>query len=119
MQANLKAYDTAVQRNIREAQQQNGAEHRQRIANEAPKDTWFMANHTRVEFTPSGLGYDVGFWASDFTSAGLTFYPPFVVFGTYRQQANDFVFRATEPFRAVATERIAVAMRSAADEVAT
>lgn len=118
MVANLYAYNEAVQRNVRQAVQENGAEHRQRIAEEAPKDTGFMASQTRVEYSPEGLTYEVGYFAPDFTSAGFPFYPPYVVFGTSRMAANDFIFRATEPFRSVATERVADAVRAAADEVA-
>jgi HK97 gp10 family phage protein len=47
-----------------------------------PKRTQFMADHIKAWFTTSGLGFEVGWDATDFIEAGFAFYPYFVEFGT-------------------------------------
>jgi HK97 gp10 family phage protein len=48
----------------------------------APKDTAFMAEHVRTEYTPEGFGFETGWLAQDYLDAGLPFYPPYQEFGT-------------------------------------
>lgn len=55
----------------------------------APVDTGYMRDHIRKEFTPAGLGYQVGFRESDFPGG---FYPLYVIFGTRTMAARDFLF---------------------------
>lgn len=116
--ANFHALDEAAMRNVLEAQAQNGAGHRQRMEDEAPKDTHFMAEHTEVRFSEGGYTYEVGYWPEPFLAAGLSFYPPFVALGTYKMQANDWIFRATEPMRDIARMRVGDAIKDAVAEVA-
>jgi hypothetical protein len=99
------------------AQAENGAEHRQRMYDEAPKDTHFMAEHTEVRFSEGGYTYEAGYWPDPFLAAGLPFYPPFVALGTSKQQANDWIFRATEPMREIAKRRVGDAIKDAIAEV--
>lgn len=53
-----------------------------------PKDTWFMAEHIRVEHTPDYRAFEVYWDPEDFEAEGLEFYPPFVEFGTSKQRAQ-------------------------------
>jgi HK97 gp10 family phage protein len=48
----------------------------------SPKDTTFMSQHVHEWFTPSGLGFEVGWDVMDFVENGLAFYPYFQEFGT-------------------------------------
>jgi hypothetical protein len=118
MQANFKAYERAVQTNVRAAQQENGAEHQRAVMDEAPKRTGFLAKHVQLSFSEGGLAYEVFHQDSDFLNAGFAAYYWFVIFGTSRMAGNDYMFRATERFRPIGVQRIADAMKSAADEVA-
>lgn len=60
----------------------------------APKDTWFMANHIRVEFTPQQRGFEVFLEPAEFFAAGHEYYPPFVEFGTSISAAQPFLLPA-------------------------
>lgn len=117
--ANFRAFDERCQELVLQAQQENGAEHRQRMYDEAPKDTHFMANHTEVRFSEGGYTYEVGYWPEPFLEAGLPFYVPFVALGTSRMPANDWIFRATEPMRQIGTRRVGDAIKTAVRESAT
>jgi hypothetical protein len=69
--ANLYARDERLQLDVR---QLNGdyAEYVRGLAWQlAPKDTRFMANHIRKDFSPDLLRWSVGYAAEDFTSRGL------------------------------------------------
>lgn len=54
----------------------------------APVRTGFMRDHVAYELLPSGLGYEAGWRESDFTAAGLPFYPLFQELGTRFMAAN-------------------------------
>jgi len=114
--ANFRAFDQKCQDLVLAAQQENGTEHRQRMHDEAPKDTHFMANNTEVRFSAEGYTYEVGYWAEAFDVAGLPFYVPYVAFGTSRQAANDWMFRATEPMRDISRQRVGDAIKQAVAE---
>jgi hypothetical protein len=116
--ANFRAFDERCQELVLQAQQENGAEHRQRMYGEAPKDTHFMADHTEVRYSAGGYTYEVGYWEEAFTQGGLPFYPPFVAFGTSRMSANEWMFRATEPMREISRQRVGDAIKAAAAESA-
>jgi hypothetical protein len=72
-----------------------------------PRDTEYMANHMRLDFTREGFNWVIGFRREDFVGqtnpvTGLTitdFYPLFVVEGTRFQAGNDFL-RAAMKLRA-------------------
>jgi hypothetical protein len=118
MQANFRAYDAAVQKNVRAAQQQNGLEHQQAVKDEAPKLTGFLASKVQLSFSEGGLAYEVFHQDSDFLNAGFAAYYWFVIFGTSRMAGNDYMFRATERFKPIGVQRIREAMKSAEQEVA-
>lgn len=53
-----------------------------------PIDTAFMVTHRHITVTPSGLGFEAGWDASEFFGAGLAFYPWFQEFGTRYMSAQ-------------------------------
>lgn len=112
--ANFRAFDQAVQRRAQQATEDDGRALQGLFKEEAPKRTHFMADHTRLDFTPRGLGYSVGYDAMDFEAAGLDFYVPFVVYGTRFMAGNDFPYRAMERNRADSARRYGDALRHAA-----
>lgn len=94
--ANFRALDAAVKPAVQHAMQRQGGLQKERTEAECPKRTGFMASRTRLDFSPEGLTYTVGYKAEDFEAEGLPFYPPFVILGTSRMAANDFLFRVHE-----------------------
>lgn len=106
--ANVRAVDALAQVEIRRAVKQNGE--RQRALTEAvcPKDTGFMASRTKVKYSDGGLTFTVGYYAEDFPA---TFYPPFVVLGTSKMEANDFLFRVHEMLAAENTRNVGDGLR--------
>lgn len=119
MAANFHKLEEAAKEKVLAAQAENAEEHRRRMYDEAPKDTHFMADHTEVRFSEGGYRYEAGYWDEAFSAAGLPFYPPFVAFGTSRQAANDWMFRATEPMREISRARVGEAIKQAVRETAT
>ena len=67
-----------------------------------------MASQTRADYSPEGLTYTVGYRASDFPG---TFYPPYVILGTSRMAANDFLFNVHEMMAPQTTQAIGDALR--------
>jgi HK97 gp10 family phage protein len=53
--------------------------------------TGFMASQLTVRLTEGGYGVAVGWYAEDFLSAGLSFYPPYVELGTSRMSAQPAI----------------------------
>jgi hypothetical protein len=119
MAANFHKLEEAAQAKVIEAQRVTAHQHRDLMEYEAPKDTGFMAAHTEVRFSEGGFRVEVGYWAETFTAAGLPFYVPYPLFGTSRIQANDWVFRATEPMRDVYRQNVGEALKEAVRETAT
>jgi hypothetical protein len=115
--ANLRAFDKLAMQRVRGAQRVNGRALQAATRNEAPKDTGFMASQTRVDFSEQGYAYDVGYDAGDFTSAGKVPYFAYAIFGTSQTPPNDFPLRAFEQERIPAQQRIADALKGAADSV--
>lgn len=97
--ANFYKADAQAQIEFRAAVQEAGHETRDLTEFLAPKDTWFMSEHVHVHFTPSGLGFDVGWNASDFIEADLAFYPVFQEFGTKHMAAQPSLGPAYEQMR--------------------
>ena len=115
--ANIHAVNAAVQRDVRVAMQAQGkAQHEATVA-AAPKRTGFLAAHTRLEFSPEGLTYSVGYEEGDWTSAGLYpyFYP--VILGSSTQAANNFLFNVHEEHRRVVTEAVGGAVKRGTESV--
>jgi hypothetical protein len=117
--ANFHKFEESARQKVLAAQAENGAEHRQRMSDEAPRETGFTAANTEVRFSPEGYTYDVGYWAETYAAAGLDFYVIYPLFGTSTIQANDWVVRASEPMREIAPRRIGDAIKEAAREAST
>lgn len=87
--ANIKASDVRIQRTVRKHVKRVGEDVFAVAYSLCPVDTGFMQDHLTLQFTPKGLGFEVGWIEDDFRLAGLPFYPPFVVFGTVNQAPQD------------------------------
>lgn len=109
--ANVHAVNVVVQREVRAAMQREGREQRAATVAAAPKRTGFMAAHTRLEFSPEGLTYSVGYDEEDWSEAGMYpyFYP--VILGSSTQSANNFLFNVHESHRAMVTKAVGDAVR--------
>lgn len=106
--ANFRVMDAAAQAEIRTEMRKQGEAQRQATAAACPKDTGYMASQTRADFSPEGLTFAVGYRAEDFPG---TFYPPFVILGTSRMAANDFLFHVHEMMTPETTRAIGDALR--------
>lgn len=80
--ANLHAADEEIQLALRAAAHSAAELLVEVVQQTCAVDTGFMRDHVRAWFTPSGLGFEVGWDAGEFFEAGLAFYPWFVEFGT-------------------------------------
>lgn len=89
---------TARQRANAMAATQHSAERAFVLVQElTPRDTNYMADHTRLETTHEGLGYRIGWRARDFVGQTnpvtgrrmTTFYPRWVVYGTRHMAGRD------------------------------
>lgn len=106
--ANFRAMDAAAQAEIRTAMRERGEAQRTATAAACPKDTGFMASQTRADYSPEGLTFTVGYKAEDFPG---TFYASFVILGTSRMAANDFLFNVHEMMAPETTRAIGDALR--------
>lgn len=106
--ANVRAADRTAQAEIRAAVRGNGERQHNVTVAECPKDTGYMASKTVLEFTPGGLNYSIGYREEDFPGA---FYPQFVIHGTHKMAANDFLFRVHEMLAAENTRTVGDAVR--------
>lgn len=115
--ANVHAAEQAIARDIRAAMEREGKSQHADTVSEAPKRTGFLAAHTRLEFSPEGLTYSVGYEEADWTEAGMYpyFYP--VILGSSTQAANNFLFRVHEAHRAQVTRAVGDAIRRGAESV--
>lgn len=109
--ANIHAAKASVQRRVREAMREVGEGQHAATVREAPKRTGFLASKTRLDFSPEGLTYTVGYDAADFAEAGV--YPYFfpVILGSSTQSANDFLGRVHEAYAGEVTRKIGQAVR--------
>jgi len=78
-----------------------------------PKRTQFMADHIKAWFTASGLGFEVGWDATDFIEAGFAFYPYFVEFGTRFMSAQPSLGPAWDQLQQQFRERMSCALGAA------
>lgn len=76
------------------------------------RDSFHMIDVLRQKPYPSGLGYEVGFKASDFREAGQDFYPPYTEYGTSKMAAQPCIGPAREEER----PRLRRALREAVRE---
>lgn len=111
--ANFYAADALVQPAIRAAVQR-GAEETAALASFlAPYDTGFMSEHVRIDYTASGLGFEVGWHAEDFFEAGLAFYPYFQEFGTSKMHAQPCLGPAWDDVRPRFRDDVGAAVQDA------
>lgn len=115
--ANIYAANERVQEGIRGAVKQVGEEQRAATEAEAPRDTGFLASHTRLDLSPEGLTYTVGYSEADFAAAGLPPYFYYVILGTSRMQANPYLFNVHERYRPRVTEAVGAAVRKGIESV--
>jgi len=108
--ANIHAARRAVPREVRKAVRANGIAQREEAEAACPRDTGYMASKTRVDFSAEGLTYDVGYWEEDFPDVPYFW---FVILGTSRMAANDFLFQVHQGRKARSTKAVGDAVRRA------
>jgi hypothetical protein len=108
VQANLRQYGDDVRQAAVAVMEESAERAYQTAYGLAPKRTGFMANQLRKEFTPQRFGYRVGFREADF---GSNFYPPYVIFGTRYQTAQDFLFAPFESEKARVKQELKAVLR--------
>jgi hypothetical protein len=95
----------AVKRRLRSVVQARGFDCFTLAAGLCAFRTGYMLSQMKLDFTPKGFGWTVGWRARDFIGTidqqgrPRSFYPPFVVLGTSRQRPQD---NLTPAFAAVA-----------------
>jgi HK97 gp10 family phage protein len=94
--ANFHKSDVWLQEQLRDLVRRSAEQLRDLVQQLAPYDTGFMHDHVRIYFTPSGFGFEVGWSADDFLSAGLAFYPWFQEFGTRVMMAQPSLGPASD-----------------------
>ena len=87
----LRRFAPEVRKGIRAVIGEYAAKEYQLAYDLCPKDTFFMANHLRVEFSRGGYAYELGWRESDFTSAGKPFYALHQEFGYRHYRSNRFI----------------------------
>lgn len=110
--ANIHAADRRIGGNIRAAMRERGKAQQADTKAAAPRRTGFLAEHTRLGFSPEGLTYTVGYSEADFASAGHPPYFYYVIYGTSQMAANPYLFNVHEEHRARVTAAIGGAVRS-------
>lgn len=115
--ANIHAANRRVRENVPQAVKRVGEEQRAATQAAAPKKTGFLASHTRLDLSPEGLTYTVGYSDADFAAAGLAPYFYYVILGTSRMPANPYLFNVHEDFRARVTAAIGGAVREGIEHV--
>lgn len=115
IKAKLKAHNRTQRDRIRTATFENGKDEQKLVAELAPKDTSWMADHTDLQFTRRNYNYVVGYFAKDFVGqlndhfsppfVITSFYPVYVVFGTSRMAGRNFLAAAHRLLRRRITQR--------------
>lgn len=111
--ANFYAADRRVQRAVRRVVERAGVREFERARADAPVDTGFMRSQLRLAFSEHGYLYELGFDEADFTGAGKPFYPLYVIFGTTKMPARDFLFGARDALRPAFRADLAAELRAA------
>lgn len=98
--SNFYRFDAEARDQVRALVARQGESLRSLTAQLAPVDTGYMRDHVRARFTAAGLGFEVGWDASDFLGTGRAFYPFFQEYGTRYMAAQPSLgpaWRAVEP----------------------
>lgn len=106
--SNLRRYDQQVKDRARQVVQASADRVYDMAQSLCPVDTGFMRSHMRKEFTPAGLGYQVGFRERDFPAG---FYPLYQEFGTRFMPAQPCIFPAAEAERPRFTNELRQALK--------
>lgn len=117
--ANLYKVDGVMQDAFREAAEEAAHDTAALTSMLAPVDTGFMSEHVAVHFTPSGLGFEVGWDAADFFEAGLAFYPYYQEFGTQVMPAQPSLGPAWDEVRPAYEANLSRLATRALDRVMT
>lgn len=112
--ANLYQWDRRFQRDVRSLVQDIGRDARAAARTIVPYDTGFMHDHLRLEFSPSGLVWSLGWLEREFAAAGLPFYPPYQEFGTLFMPAQPTLGPAARHVEEDMRIRLAELMRASA-----
>jgi HK97 gp10 family phage protein len=115
--ANLYAMRDEIADDARELVAETGAREYQRAYDLAPKDTGFMAEQLRLEFSEQGYTYELGYHEADFTAAGFAFYPLYQEFGTSTMAAQPSLFPARAEIRPEFQRDLRALLRNAARNV--
>lgn len=94
LKVNLSAALERAKKEIRRVVGESAIRVQVRTIDLCPKDTFFMSEHVRADFSPGGYKYTVGWDANDFVGTEdengrpRPFYPPYVEFGTRKMRAQ-------------------------------
>jgi HK97 gp10 family phage protein len=98
--ANFYSFDVEAKEQIRALVVRQAESLRNLTMSFAPVDTGYMRDHVLARYGPEGFSFEVGWEASDFLGAGLSFYPFFVEYGTRFMPAQPSLgpaWREVEP----------------------
>jgi HK97 gp10 family phage protein len=109
-----------IRREVKAAVGRSAARLQSRVIDICPKDTFYMSEHVRADFTPSGLVVRVGWDARDFLGTEddkgrrRSFYPFFVEYGTRHMTGRFPLTRATREEEPLFRAELNRALQSAA-----
>jgi HK97 gp10 family phage protein len=92
--ANFYATNRRIQKEVKELVGDIASKIHQRTVDLCPKDTFYMSEHVRTDFSDQGYTFEVGWDAADFLGTfdakgrPRAFYPFFVEFGTKKMRAQ-------------------------------
>lgn len=119
LKANLARVQKNAKKAILDAVGTAAAKIHTRTVDLCPKDTFFMSEHVRTDFSPGGYTFTTGWQATDFigttdaTGKPRSFYPFFVEFGTRRMRARPSLSIAYAEELPRFQRSLAAAMRNA------
>lgn len=99
--SNINSIRGKMRQAAKDAVGRSAARLQSRVIDICPKDTFYMSENVRADFSQSGLTYDVGWDARDFLGTldekhhPRSFYPFYVEFGTRKMRARYPLTRAT------------------------
>ncbi len=119
LKAKIRARTREQKQRVREVAEREGDETYAIAFSLANRDTGYMADQLRLEFTRGGFNWAVGFRSEDFigqvnpvTQQEITaFYPVFVILGTRFYAGNDFLTAALRGRRELIRQSYARAIR--------
>lgn len=110
--ANLYSAVSGIKQVAKQANIETAEFVKQRTFGLAAFRTGFLRDNIRARISAQGYAFTVGWEASDFTSAGLEFYPPFVEFGTSKMPGQPALIPAFQDGVAFLKARLGTAIRA-------